>query len=76
MRQASACGTLNTLPTHGRSTLVATRIVIVEVLATTARPVKLKAVETQRSGFRAIFASSELLKIGCSVYSHSFGEQL
>lgn len=39
-------------------------------------PVKPKAAETQRSGFQAIFASNELLKIGGPVYSHSFGEQL
>lgn len=55
---------------------MAARIVIVEVLVTTGWPLKLKAVDTQRSGFGAIFASSELLKIGGSVYSHSFGEQL
>lgn len=50
--------------------------VVVVVVVITGWPVKLKAVETQRSGFQAIFAGSELLKIGGSVYSHSFGEQL
>lgn len=50
--------------------------IVVAVVVTMGRPVKLKAVETQRSGFQAIFASRELLKIGGSVYSLSFGEQL
>lgn len=55
---------------------MAAGIVVVEVVVTMGWPVKLEAAETQRSGFRAIFASRELLKIGGSVYSHSFGEQL
>lgn len=51
-------------------------IVIIEVAVTMQWSAKLKAAETQRSGFQAIFASNELLKIGGSVYSHSFREQL
>lgn len=53
-----------------------TATVVAEVVVTTGWPDKLKAAGTQRSGFQAIFASNELLKIGGSVYSHSFGEQL
>lgn len=77
MKQDHARRELNLIPVQSDSRkMLAVPGIIVGVVVTTGWPVKLKAVETQRSGFQAIFASSELLKIGGSVYSHSFGEQL